>query len=211
MNEHIELKTNSTKADQDKVIDLLGLAAVNGYSLNSSCESVQDTVTSPAILYQLRQGWLNDHDLHDIEAQLNDLLVELLPDPIQGGRLDVAIDLTNVPYHAGAYREEDEFRHSMAKPGTTHFHSYASAYLVKNNKQVTVAITYCWTHDSTFDILLRLLSRLEELDIRLKRLLADFDALCHTLLNILPTLCRCVIHKRKARPATFQLLARALP
>jgi len=56
MNNHIELKTNSTKADQDMVIDLLGLAAVNRCSLNTACESVQDAPTSPAILYQLRQG-----------------------------------------------------------------------------------------------------------------------------------------------------------
>jgi hypothetical protein len=32
-----------------------------------------------------------------------------------------------------------------------------------------------------------------------------------TLLHILPSLARCSIHKRKARPATFQLLARAHP
>lgn len=173
MNEHIELKTNSTKADQAMVIDLLGLAAINGYSLNTACDSVQDAVTSPAILYQLRQGWLHALDLQTIEAQLNDLLVERLPDYIQGGRHEVAIDLTNVPYHGEAYRDEDEIRRSMAKSGTTHFHTYASAYIVKNNKRVTVAITYCWAHDSYFEILLRLLSRLEELDIGLKRLLVD--------------------------------------
>ena len=174
MNEHIELKTDSIKADQDMVIDLLGLAAVNSYSLNTACGSVQDTVTSPALLYQLRQGWLNDLDMEEMEAQLNDLLVALLPDYIQGGKLEIAIDLTNVPYHGEAYRDEDEIRRSRAKSGTTHFHSYASAYVVKNNKRVTIAITYyCWAHDSYFDILLRLLSRLEELDIRLKRLLVD--------------------------------------
>jgi len=173
MSKHMELKTNSTKADQDMVIDLLGLAAVNGYSLSTVCDSVQEAATSPAILYQLRQGWLNDLDLQEIERELNDLLVERLPDYIQGGRHEVAIDLTGIPYHGEAYQDEDEIRRSMAKSGTTHFHTYASAYIVKSNKRVTVAITYCWAHDSYFDILLRLLSRLEELDIGLKRLLVD--------------------------------------
>jgi len=173
MNKHIELKTDSTKASQDLVIDLLGLAAVNRCSLNTACSSVQDTATSPAILYQLRQGWLNDLDLADIEAQLNELLVERLPDHIQGRKHEVAIDLTNVPYHGAAYRDEAEIRRSMAKSGTTHFHTYASVYIVKNNKRVTVAITYCWAQDSYLDILLRLLSRLEQLDIGLKRLLLD--------------------------------------
>ncbi len=173
MNNHIELKTNSTKADQEMVIDLLGLAAVNRCSLNTACESVHDAPTSPAILYQLRQGWLDDLDLGEVEEQLNNLLIELLPDYIQGRQHEVAIDLTNVPYHGKACRDDDEIRRSMAKSGTTHFHTYASAYLVKNNKRVTLAITYCWAHDNCFDILLRLLSRLEELDIGLKRLLVD--------------------------------------
>jgi len=173
MNNHIELKTNSTKADQDIVIDLLGLAAVNRCSLNTACESVQDAPTSPAILYQLRQGWLADLDLQEIERLLNDLLIEHLPDYIQGQQHEVAIDLTNVPYHGEAHQDDDEIRRSRAKSGTTHFHTYASAYIVKNNKRVTVAVTYCWAHDSCFDILLRLLSRLEELDIGLKRLLVD--------------------------------------
>ena len=173
MNTHIELKTNSTKADQDMVIDLLGLAAVNGYSLNTACDSVQDTVTSPAILYQLRQGWMADLDLKGIEEQLSDLLADRLPDYIQGGRHEVAIDLTNVPYHGEAHQDEAEVRRSVAKAGTTHFHTYASAYIIKNNKRVTVAITYCWATDSMFDILQRLLSRLADLAIGLKRLVVD--------------------------------------
>lgn len=173
MNEHIELETDSTKATPEMVMDLLGLAAVNGYSLNSACSSVQETVTSPAILYQLRQGWLDHLNLQALEAQLNNLLVERLPDGIGGSKHEVAVDLTNVPYHGAAEQDEAEIRRSMAKSGTTHFHTYASAYIVKNGKRVTVAITYCMAHDSTLDILLRLLLRLEVLDIGLKRLLLD--------------------------------------
>lgn len=41
--------------------------------------------------------------------------------------------------------------------------------------------------------------------------LPDFELLCRSLSLILPTLARCTIQKRKARPATFQLLSRASP
>lgn len=41
--------------------------------------------------------------------------------------------------------------------------------------------------------------------------LSHFDYLCLCLQSILPTLRRCLIQKRKARPAAFQLLARAFP
>jgi putative transposase len=173
MNEHIELKTKSTKATQDMVLDLMGLAAVNRQFLNTACNSTEEAATSAAILYQLRQGWLKTVEFSQLEEQLNDLLVGRLPDGIQGGRHEVAIDLTQVPYHGQAYRNEDEIRRSKAKSGTTHFHIYASAYLVKKNKRVTVAITHCWAHESYYDILLRLLTRLADLDIQIKRLLLD--------------------------------------
>lgn len=39
----------------------------------------------------------------------------------------------------------------------------------------------------------------------------DLETLHRTLLRILPALARCSVQKRKARPATFQLLARASP
>ena len=41
--------------------------------------------------------------------------------------------------------------------------------------------------------------------------LPHLKSLCHCLESILPTLHRCRIQKRKARPAAFQLLARAFP
>jgi hypothetical protein len=41
--------------------------------------------------------------------------------------------------------------------------------------------------------------------------LPDFTQLLHALRLILPTLARCTVQKRKARPATFQLLERAFP
>ena len=41
--------------------------------------------------------------------------------------------------------------------------------------------------------------------------LPHLKTLCHCLQSILPTLNRCCIQKRKARPAAFQLLARAFP
>ena len=41
--------------------------------------------------------------------------------------------------------------------------------------------------------------------------LSDFSFLIRTLRLILPSLARCTIQKRKTRPATFQLLGRAIP
>lgn len=211
MNHQIELKTSSTKADPDLVFDLLGLAAVNRYSLNTTCGSVQDSVTSAALLYQLRKGWFAQHDLHSLEGQLNDLLIQRLPTRITGGSHEVAIDLTNVPYHGEAYRDEAEIRRSMAKAGTTHFHVYASAYITRKNKRVTVAITYCQAHDSMFDILQRLLARLQELHIGVKRLLLDREFYSVQIIRFLNRQAWQSIMAIPARGATLKSLKEDAP
>jgi hypothetical protein len=173
MSEHIQLTTGSTKSRLELILDLLGLAALNTSCLHTACESLVDAPTSAAVLYQLRQGWLNKRTLAEIEDELNDLLVARLPDRIRGSNPTVAIDLTFIPYHGQAQQDENEVRRSTAKAGTTHFHVYASAYIVRNHKRVTVALAYFQADEDLVGLLKRLLAYLNRLDIIPKRLLLD--------------------------------------
>ena len=173
MNEQVEMMTDSTKCSADMVWDILGLASVTRSSIHASCDDLEDAPTSEGILYQIRKGWLDHHDLYELEDEMNALLVGRLPDRIQGHAHQVAIDLTYIPYHGEAQCNEDEVRRGQAKSGTTHFHVYASAYIIRKNKRVTVAVAY-WQADQTLlSVLLNLLERLRNLDIGLKRLLLD--------------------------------------
>src|SRR3989304_3166999 len=163
MNEQIELATDSTKCDAEMVWDILGLASVSRRSIHASCDSLEDAPTSEAVLYQLRAGWLEQLELDELEEELNALLVHNLPDRIRGRAHQVAFDLTFIPYHGEAKDSADEVRRSLAKSGTTHFHVYASAYVLRKNKRVTVAVAYVRAGQALLEVLLCLLERLQSL------------------------------------------------
>lgn len=173
MSEKLQLTTGSTKCDLDMIVDVLGLASVDRSSIHDVCKELQDAPTGAAVLYQLRQGWLNERSLEALEEELNTLLTARLPPWIRSRRHQVAIDLTCIPYHGKPHQQADEVRRSRAKSGTTHFHVYASAYIIRKHKRVTVAVAYYRAQESLLGVLQRLLERLDTLDIGIKRLLLD--------------------------------------
>lgn len=173
MEDHIEFSTTSTKCPQEFVLDILGIAAVETDSVHGVCDVLEDAPTSAAVWYQLREGWLNAQTVIELETQLNTVLVSRLPPRIQHGKQDVAIDITFIPYHGEPAEDDNEVRRSVAKAGTTHFHAYASAYIVRHNKRVTVAVAYWQADEALLTLLQRLLERLHTLDIGIRHLLLD--------------------------------------
>jgi putative transposase len=173
MNEQVELATSSTKCEAEMVWDIRGLASVTRRSIHASCDSLEEAPTGGAVVYQLRAGWLAQLDVDELEDELNALLVHHLPDRIRGRSHQVACDLTVIPYHGEVKQSAAEVRRSRAKSGTTHFHVYASAYIIRHNKRVTVAVVYVRAGPSLLEVLLCLLARLQGLAIGLKRLLLD--------------------------------------
>jgi IS4 transposase len=85
----------------------------------------------------------------------------------------VAIDLTLPPYHGEPAREEAEIRRGPAKSGTTHFHGYATAYLIRKNKRLTLAMTSVRAREPLSAVLERLLAELDRLGISRTRLYLD--------------------------------------
>jgi putative transposase len=104
---------------------------------------------------------------------MNDLLVKQLPKKLLRPRLPGAIDITEIPYHGQHKEDEETVRRGRAKCGTTHFHCFATLYVVKKNKRYTLAITLMRRSDKALDVLQRLLARAQALSVRLKRLYLD--------------------------------------
>jgi putative transposase len=111
--------------------------------------------------------------LNALEEELHELLVSCLPQGIIGRSHTVAMDLTFIPYHGEACDRAEEIRRGKAKSGTTHFHVYASAYIIRNQKRVTLAVAYWQAHHSLLEVFLRLLLRLSSLHVGINRLLLD--------------------------------------
>jgi putative transposase len=107
-----------------------------------------------------------------LERRCNRALHACLPRRL-GRRQRLAIDLTLLPYHGRPYREVDELYRGQAKSGTTHFHAYATAYLIQRGQRLTVALHYVRRGEELSAVLRRLLGTAGRVGVRPRLLLLD--------------------------------------
>ncbi len=78
-------------------------------------------------------------DLKSLESDLNTALQSRLPDGIRQRQHKIAIDFNLIPYYGEPSSEEASYIYrSQAKNGTCSFYAYATVYVIKKNKRVTV-------------------------------------------------------------------------
>lgn len=153
------------------ILNVLIFAAAFRSSVKQTCEDLQDAPCSSFVLGVLR-GQLDDIDI--LERLLNDLLAELLPKKLAKRPRQVAVDLIDIPYHGTVEeKHEGEERRSKAKSGTTHFFTYATAYLVLRGRRYTLAMYRVRADDSMEEVLKKLMGRLKRLRIRTSLVLLD--------------------------------------
>lgn len=75
-----------------------------------------------------------------LEKQFNQSFAKQLPKGLKKRPQRLAIDLTLIPYHGQPHRCSEEIYRSKAKSGTTHFHAYATCYVVHKGRRFTVAM-----------------------------------------------------------------------
>lgn len=147
------------------------LEAVSQGSVEAACRALEEAPCGNTVRSYLQAYLLGDIDA--LEEMSNAALVSRLPDRIRGQAHDVGIDLHYIPYHGESDENEKELRRSKAKDGTTYFHCYASAYIIKHNKRVTVAVRYLRGDDTILDALKWLLERMAGLNIGCRELYLD--------------------------------------
>ncbi len=107
-----------------------------------------------------------------LERRCNRTLHASLP-RLQRRRQRLAIDLTLLPYHGQPCHDPDELYRGQVKSGTTHFHAYATAYLIRRGQRVTVALSYVRQGEDLADVLRRLLRTAGQAGVRPHLLLLD--------------------------------------
>jgi len=163
---------NSRYEDQD-IWDVLIASSVERLTIESVCGLLEETPSPNTVRTSLRGVLPKDEDIINLEDQLNEMLVGHLPKKLFSKKLPCAADITLIPYH-GQHEEDDKYiRRGLAKGGTTHFHGYATLFVVKNNKRYTLALTFVYQTDKALDVLKRLLKQAEKLQLRIKRLYLD--------------------------------------
>jgi putative transposase len=83
------------------------------------------------------------------------------------------VDLVLIPYHGQPLHDAEEVYRSQAKSGTSHFHAYATAYVIRKGRRFTVALTAVGRNDPLPEVLKRLLREAARAGVRPRYLLLD--------------------------------------
>lgn len=76
-----------------------------------------------------------------LEREINVALKEQIPKGLKNNSLNLAIDFNLIPYYGEGNEEEKPYVcRSQAKNGTCSFYGYATLYVIKKGKRVTLAI-----------------------------------------------------------------------
>lgn len=136
------------------ILSVLIYAAAHRTTIEQASSALEDAPHSNTV-----RGAVAGLQVEALEKQLNQNLASSLPKSLFHRPLEIAIDLTLIPYYGKAREGEEDFLlHGKAKEGTTTFFGYASIYVIKKNKRFTLALTVVRKSDGLMGVLDRLLS-----------------------------------------------------
>src|SRR5437868_4183502 len=151
---HIPLKDRGRKCKAGVLWAVLFYAASRITSLAAACAGLRDapsdTAAHDALLATL-PGFA------ELSRRLNRALQGDLPRGLRRRRQPLACDLSLTPYHGQPLHDAGEVYRSQAKGGTTHFHAYATAYVMRKGQRFTVALTAVRRAEPLQEVLKRLL------------------------------------------------------
>ena len=166
-----EMQINGYKYTQNEIWDTILYASASNKTVNYTCMKLENAPSCSLLYTYMKDKALKDLSLDEIEKRCNDMIISTLPSRLDNCQQKVAIDLVLIPYYGD--EETKDIRRSQAKKSTTKFFCYASAYLIKKNKRVTLCFTFVLPSDTLFDVLKRVLSMVSNLGIQIKRLYLD--------------------------------------
>ncbi len=168
---HLHLADYSPRCTAATLYRVLCAACAWLTSLSDACQRLRDAPSRETARLALR-ATLPDGD--ELQRRLNHSLRADLPAVLKRRRQRLAADLTLLPYHgqpeSGA---ENAVYRGRAKEGTSHFHAYASLYVIHRGRRFTVALLRVCKGDPLRDVLRDLLRLAQAAGIRCRLLLLD--------------------------------------
>jgi hypothetical protein len=211
--EAVRLKDRGRKCTAAVVWSIVLRAAAQMISVSAACRDLCHAPSDEAVFTALQAGL--PKTLRALENQLHAALTANLPTRVRKRAWPVAIDWQLVPYYGEPLASRNELYRSKPSLGTTKFHAYATACIVSRGVRYTLAATWVRRHESKVTVLRRLLARLRELGLKIRRLLLDaaFYSLPVTALlqsQRIPFLMPAVIRGRRPQPGTRATGLRAI-
>lgn len=152
------------------MINVLLYAASRVVSISHACarlaKAPSDETFRQALLATLPQ-WA------ELQRRINRGLSADLPQALLKRPQPIAIDIRQVPYHGQPLREPNEIRRGQSRSGTTRFHDYATAYVVRKGYRFTLAMVWMRQSDSLIDVLRMLLKQIRRAGVRVRLVLLD--------------------------------------
>jgi hypothetical protein len=156
------------------LLHVLFFAAASLTSIHAACQRLRDAPCDDT-LFKALLATLPAYA--ELQRRVNRALAATLPKALKHKkkrkRLRLAIDLTLLPYHGQPEADPKEVYRSKAKDGTSHFHAYASAYLVLHGQRYTLALTPVEKGETMEVVVKRLLGLVRKAGLRPQLLLLD--------------------------------------
>jgi putative transposase len=167
---HLRLRDHGPKCTVRTVLLVLFYAAARLTSLAAACAALRAAPSDQAVRNALRATL---PPLFELQGCLNRALAARLPAPLRRRRQPLALDLTLLPYHGDSLYDPDEIYPSKAKSGTSHFHAYATLYVLRKGQRFTVALEYVLRGDALEEVIHALLRQAAKAGLRPRYLLLD--------------------------------------
>jgi putative transposase len=167
---HLQFQNYKTKTTAPVLWSLLLAAAARLTALSDACRRLahapSDETARQALLATLP-------DYATLQRRLNAALAGHLAKAVRRHRQRLALDLTLIPYHGQPFRDLREVYRGQAKEGTSHFHAYATAYVLRKGQRYTVALTGVPKGEPLKAVVQRLLRQAARVGVRPRLLLLD--------------------------------------
>ena len=167
---HVGLTDHGHRCTASIVITILLYAASRITSVFDACGRLAGAPSDQAVRDALRAIL---PPIDELERRLNAGLAADLPKTLRKRRYPMAIDLTLIPYHGEPYRDPEEIYRGEPKSGTSHFHAYATAYVVRHGRRFTVAMTRVLRGEPMKEVIQRLLQQAAQIGVKPRYLLLD--------------------------------------
>src|SRR3954468_5098054 len=168
--DHLKLPDHGPKCRAGPLLTLLFYAAARLTSLSDACKSLRRAPSHEAARLALIATL---PDFATLQRRLNAALAGKLPRALRRRPHRLAAGLVLIPYHGQPLHDPDEIYRSQAKSGTSHFHAYATLYVIHRGCRFTVALTAVKGGEPLEEVLKRLLHRAAAVGVRCRLLLPD--------------------------------------
>jgi putative transposase len=170
LQQHVPLRDYQRKVSTPTLWAVLIVAAADVASIHAACARLDGIASEETIRKAL---YASLPEFAALQRQLNRALAGRLPRALRRRPRRLAIDLTLIPYHGEPFREEAEVYRSLAKGGTSHFHAYATAYVILKGQRFTVALTAVTKGEPLKGVVQRLLKQARSVGVQPRLILLD--------------------------------------